>query len=1074
MPYQPKPGVCDCSETPLLEEEAIILFPSLGTPLLLAPGQVKASIFIAAPSSMRGKAKAAIPTGEAVEMYRLVDQHLRVVDLASKQEAEQAEGSTRTGTLFKDGTACAAAKPRVKAWLVGSFGPGALVSDRHGRPFATIAPAAAQIYTRVQDIYEIELDLSAPPFAELQAPGAMKSFAWMIRLGTEDRKLEAFKGVKHAEAQDLAIARFLQQQATRDPWHFDKLYEFAMPPPDVPFSWSKPGQRPELDTLLKSWHPVKRMTKPHLKLGHLSDVHINMRQNAMGRSDAKVLEEADEKKAAWNRPVGSKVCNSFEALKKLFETMAAGTARVDAVLLTGDLIDYNRNFNPMAEPGGPGRIGEQWKAFNLLGNVFDKEKGRRLYPRGLDDMMVFSLVREMYRNPAYQLPIIMTSGNHEAYQVPYGISARVEAGDQHNWAFMLGVLETTTPNSRDARKRMEENARTSWPDGNVPAEARRAQRAIAQPDAVERHRAQFEAASAWTRGKANEGMSRDHNMTIYEACLAYGPTYGHALTGYNFDGGQFDWFYALFTPLADVVYAYGAESTDKPGAKAGQVIAALGWGIDENFKNLLGVADWGVDRQGPGILPRATESFSRDQLKLLTQARSYKAASKGTLTVATHFTIVSFDEPEPFSNVTKKKDRVFFHPCDGATGIWGMKGALNHVNVGTCEKNQATYLAQYVQPMDRAKASPTPKVDWHLSGHSHRSGVYKLGWNPRSIDTSDGWRVEVREAKDPGIHNTQTVKPNTVTALIVSSCGGPIGYQNLDGELSAWTGRPPAGTTLDPATGEIRQVKTDRCHVEGKFQGKGFNEKPRLAVALDYLHAMSGLPKKGNIRVPLRFKPGYFAKSAQLELVLSEQVRKLGCVVSVTLWVFEKNSPKRPDGSRKETKTWHPIVPDLSGTTLSFKDEDRAMLLSMMSATTASSNGALAMAWSPRSVVENYPNTEYVMLRQRLVQAFCEVTLKEPSLTDAGENWGKDVLHADPWVFPLDIALIDGNVNMGGFSLDKSDPARPKNAVWHFGRPMGERGEVPDWDFLSNTFPSKGYIEAKEAITGKKSAPIDK
>ncbi|MDP9911785.1 hypothetical protein J2W27_003909, partial [Variovorax boronicumulans] len=242
-----------------------------------------------------------------------------------------------------------------------------------------------------------------------------------------------------------------------------------------------------------------------------------------------------------------------------------------------------------------------------------------------------------------RVPIIMTSGNHEAYQVPYGISARVEAGDQHNWAFMLGVLETTTPNSRDARKR-------------------------------------------------------------------------------------------------------------------------------------------------------------------------------------------------------------------------------------TCEKNQATYLAQYVQPMDQAKTSPSrPKVDWHLSGHSHRSGVYKLGWDSRDIYASDGWRVEVREAKDPGIHNTQTVKPNTVTALIVSSCGGPIGYQNLDGELSAWTGRPPAGTALDPTTGEIRQVKTDWCHTDDEVQRKGFNEKPRLAVALDYLHAMSGLPKKGNIRVPLRFKPGYFGKSGQLELVLSEQ-----------------------------------------------------------------------------------------------------------------------------------------------------------------------------------------------------------
>lgn len=59
-------------------------------------------------------------------------------------------------------------------------------------------------------------------------------------------------------------------------------------------------------------------------------------------------------------------------------------------------------------------------------------------------------------------------------------------------------------------------------------------------------------------------------------------------------------------------------------------------------------------------------------------------------------------------------------------------------------------------------------------------------------------------------------------------------------------------------------------------------------------------------------------------------MRKLGCVTEVKLWVFEKNNPKRPNGSRGETKTWHPITPSLKGTTLSFKDEDTAMLLSMM------------------------------------------------------------------------------------------------------------------------------------------------
>jgi hypothetical protein len=101
-----------------------------------------------------------------------------------------------------------------------------------------------------------------------------------------------------------------------------------------------------------------------------------------------------------------------------------------------------------------------------------------------------------------------------------------------------------------------------------------------------------------------------------------------------------------------------------------------------------------------------------------------------------------------------------------------------------------------------------PAVDWHLSGHSHRSGVYKVQW--QQAYTRTGRRIQVVSARDPGIHGPQTVKPDTHTALIVTSSGGPIGYQNLDGELSAWTGRPPAGTLLDTATGQIRQVSTSK------------------------------------------------------------------------------------------------------------------------------------------------------------------------------------------------------------------------------------------------------------------------
>jgi hypothetical protein len=999
MPYQSKPGVCDCSETPLLEEEAIILYPSLGTPLLLAAGQTKASIFIAAPSSMRGKAAAGqLLSKEAVCMYKLVDQHLRVVDIDDKQESGEAEGSTRTGTLFSDGKDCATAKRYVTGWRVGEFRAGALITDRHGRAFATIAPAAAQLYTKVQDVYEIELDFSAPPFAKLQAPGSLASLAWMIRLGTQDKKLAGFEALQHAEAQDLAIARFLAKQKEGERHHFGTLHEFTLPGAGANFTPRLPAQNPAGKTLLKSWHPVKRLEARPLKLGHLSDVHVNVRHNALAGSYAKVLE--DEGEAKWNQRVGAKVCNSFEALRQLFEQMAQGPDKADAVLFTGDLIDFNRNLNPAAEGagGGVGNIGRQWKAFNLLGNIFDKTRGPQLYPRGLDDMLVYSLVREMYRK--HKLPILMTSGNHEAYQVPYGISARVEPSNFDNWAFMLGVFETM-----GARRHV-----------------------------LDRHLGKLEEASAWVRGKANEGMSRDHNMTIYEACLAYGPTYGHALTGSNFHGGQFDWFYALFTPLADVVIAYGAESTDKTGAGARQVIAALGWGTDENYKNLgeLGGGEtYGLDRQGAGILPRAVESFSDDQLTLVSQARKYKGASHATLTVATHFTIVSFDEPEPYSNVVKAKARASFVPANGATGLAGMKAAFNHVNVGTCERNQATYLEEHIGAPGRR--SRDPAVDWHLSGHSHRSGVYKVQWEQDYVHGGATRRMQVVSAQDPGIHGAQTAKPDTHTALIVTSSGGPIGYQNLDGELSAWTGRPPAGTLLDTATGQIRQVSTSRCHIE---DGRGYNEKPRLAVALDYLHVMSGikgkggLGKEGAIEVPLRFKllAQLFGTDTHVELELSEQVKKLGCIESVTLWVFE--------GDKKSgVKQWHRIAANLD------KSGAPARLTLVRD-----SLAPLARAFAAGlRLASGVPGSQFGKAR-RIQAAFCEVGLHKPTSSKAPEDWAKDMQCTDPWVFPVDV-----------FSDDGKTLARIE-------RSGGERGEVPDWEFLALNFKDKGYVPAKDAI----------
>ncbi len=104
----------------------------------------------------------------------------------------------------------------------------------------------------------------------------------------------------------------------------------------------------------------------------------------------------------------------------------------------------------------------------------------------------------------------------------------------------------------------------------------------------------------------------------------------------------------------------------------------------------------------------------------------------------------------------------------------GMKAAFNQVNVGTCERNQATYLEQHISAPGRRGSGCA--VDWHLSGHSHRSGVYKVRWLQDNARATATRRIQVISAKDPGIHGEQTVPKDSTTAFIVVSAGGGIGY----------------------------------------------------------------------------------------------------------------------------------------------------------------------------------------------------------------------------------------------------------------------------------------------------------
>lgn len=109
-------------------------------------------------------------------------------------------------------------------------------------------------------------------------------------------------------------------------------------------------------------------------------------------------------------PPAYNLCNSFTSLYELVKAFATGdaaTQKADVLVTTGDLLDFNRNLDPNAIP--PNSIAGQWRAFNVLNNIRNPE----LYKRGLDDMLVYSLLRHAYQT--WNLPVFLTTGNHEAW-----------------------------------------------------------------------------------------------------------------------------------------------------------------------------------------------------------------------------------------------------------------------------------------------------------------------------------------------------------------------------------------------------------------------------------------------------------------------------------------------------------------------------------------------------------------------------------------------------------------------------------------------------------------------------------
>jgi hypothetical protein len=816
------PSCTECTDTPPIR--AIILYPNLGTPLIIPPGETKLNFFIAAES----RSRTLFGAGESQQFpvpaplgYMYVDKHLRIYPIKEKKLKDD----TKVGRLWNDGKLCATAFKHVRVWCIGRLNSG-VIKDVSGKVVANIRPKTIEGYNSIEAawpsdkekisanepmewLYQIQISIEHLPNKLDQ--GSLITLAWMMMLPDSYKAQKDLAGLYDWEYQDKIIYDFLElQKKNKTKSHIPDLYEFDV---STATASKLPSIKRIVPKRLKSWHPVMVGKSESLKIGHLSDVHINCRQFALASSNASVIEGISGK-------AGAKVNNCFISLRELFEGMKKAGA--DVIFITGDLLDFNRNLDPRKQTSSD--PSQQWPIYDLDKKLNDKD----LYPRGIDDMLVFSLLRYSYEK--LDLPVFLTTGNHEAYDVPYGMSPRanpfivkkiVEQANSDQKAIIPARLRASIQTAITTSKRL---SNASAGIKSIPFFGPQWDVATEGLDkwgrkAIDKLRVHLDPNSfeLFDR-KMNEGIPADHNLTIYEACLIYGPSFPQVVRPFNFVPENFDWFFTLFTPLANYFIEY-----------KNQVLVGLDWGESEIMVNIDMSA--GELRETPwnsaGIagalsgLPRADKSLDENQKTIIEQAR----CSKKKFILFSHFTLINYDlpfplsyEPTPFS----ASDKVFNDVTKG-TFSCGREWLYPRLNNG---------------------------IHFVLSGHSHRSAVYRVKQSADGALSTVGYQ--------PAEHHKSEVHSNRMHAKLfndssasrvaVSSCGGPIGVQNFKGELFGWNLMPPSGTLIDidaQGPNELRRI------VAAKYR----SARPRFCVALDYVQVHS---KKQVIAWIPKSDPGWY------------------------------------------------------------------------------------------------------------------------------------------------------------------------------------------------------------------------
>jgi hypothetical protein len=529
--------------------------------------------------------------------------------------------------------------------------------------------------------------------------------------------------------------------------------------PQLP-GWNLDTLEPDPTTPLTTYHPFYLSPPKYSNVGFLSDLHLVTKFRLLRHSDIRVVPHWDDARGNLQRElvptVGSQVVDTVETLKRHFQSIQNSTANM--MVIGGDLVDFFADLLP-SDPVARSLMGQATSSsdndgdgsaeprFPTIWNACEiaSSKGKRdkSYQEGTSALGFYHMVARFVTNPGSNKPVFVLAGNHDSYRKPYGISPRVD--------FMwVPALEIT---------------------------------------------------------KANGGIPADSNLTILEACLAFGSSYETWLDSLNFDKYTLELFYLLYSPLRTWTTGWGNQQP-----------LCLDWGDDEG----MFWTEEGGDRLGH--LPHATDALLASELPVV----DWATEQKRSVMAFSHYTWACYKETIPIT------PQGVVGRFGTSTNFLGQESDVTKYNVGTCEEERSHMYKLF---WDK-------KIQLAISGHAHRAGVYCM---TGGTDTKGKWH-EGYDGKDwvwiTGWHFDQfpLAQHRDKTLFIVSDSAGPLprenrgdmvspsGHDGPDGKhyKGEWGSRPPSWTLVRfDGSGVVSGLES--VYATNK------NTKPRLAVTLDYM-----------------------------------------------------------------------------------------------------------------------------------------------------------------------------------------------------------------------------------------------